>query len=252
MLAAILSKRLSKPQHIRVSDISEPRRQHIAQRYGVTVTDDNHYAAESADVLVLAVKPQNLPEVLNELGGYLKAKQLVLSIIAGAKIETLRHGLKHRRIARSMPNTPAQIGEGITVWTATTQVTERQLRQACAILKAMGSEIYASSEKYLDMATPISGSGPAYFFYFVETLVESAVKLGIPQDIAEKLVLQTMFGAAHLIQQSGKTPADLRRAVTSSGGTTAAALEKLDKSGFQQMILQAVNAAYKRARELGK
>lgn len=251
MVSAILNRRLSRPENITVSDVSEPRRQYLAQRYGVTATDDNIRAAEGADILVLAVKPQNLAGVLEQLGGHLRAGLLVLSIIAGAKIKTMRRGLKHRRIVRSMPNTPARIGEGVTVWTATPQVTERQIRRSRSILGAMGMEIQVNDERYLDMSTSISGSGPAYFFYFVESLVEAAVKLGIPRDMAEKLASQTISGAAQLIKQSGTPPAELRRAVTSKGGTTAAALEVLDESGFHRMVLQAVKAAYDRARELG-
>jgi len=252
MLAALLRKRLIKPQSICVSDISESRRRHLEQKYGISVTDDSRESIEKCDVIVLAVKPQNLPEVLTELSGRLKPRQLVLSIIAGARIRKLRRGLKHRRIARAMPNTPAQIGEGITVWTTTAQVTDRQKKQARSILGTMGKEIYVSDEKFLDMATAISGSGPAYFFLFAESLVEAAVRIGIPQDSAEKLVLQTMLGAAHLIQQSGKSPADLRQAVTSPGGTTAAAISQFETGNLRQLVKQAIMAASKRARELGK
>ena len=252
MLAALLRKRLIKPQSICVSDISESRRRHLEQKYGISVTDDSRESIEKCDVIVLAVKPQNLPEVLTELSGSLKPKQLVLSIIAGARIGKLRSGLKHRRIARAMPNTPAQIGEGITVWTTTAQVADRQEKQARSILGAMGKEIYVADEKFLDMATAISGSGPAYFFLFAESLVEAAVRIGIPQDSAEKLVLQTMLGAARLIQQSGKSPADLRQAVTSPGGTTAAAISQFETGNLRQLVKQAIMAASKRARELGK
>jgi len=150
-----------------------------------------------------------------------------------------------------MPNTPAQIGEGISVWTATAEVTEMQKEWASSILGTMGNEIYVADEKYLDMATAVSGSGPAYFFLFVESLIESAVHIGLPRDIAEELVLQTMLGSGHLIQKSGKPPAELRRMVTSPGGTTAEALLQLEKSGFSNLVRQAVTAAYNRARRLG-
>jgi len=252
MLAAVLRTRLSRPQSICVSDISESRRQYLEQKYGVPVTDNNRKAVETADVIVLAVKPQSLAEVMTELGGQLKPRQLVLSIIAGTRIRMLRRGLKHRRIVRVMPNTPSQIGEGMTVWTATRQVTDRQKKQVRSILGVMGKEIRFDDEKHIDIATAISGSGPAYFFLFVESLVESAVKIGIPRETAETLVLQTMLGAARLIQQSDKPPAELRRMVTSPGGTTAAAIEQFENDHFSQIVLQAVTAAYKRARELGK
>jgi len=150
-----------------------------------------------------------------------------------------------------MPNTPAQIGEGISVWTATAEVTELQKQWASSILGTMGEEIYVDDEKYLDMATAISGSGPAYFFLFVESLIESAVKIGLSPDVAEKLVLQTMLGSGHLLQKSDKSPAELRRMVTSPGGTTAAALLQFEKGGFSDLVRQAVTAAYNRAKELG-
>ena len=251
MLAAVLDKGLSKPKTIVVSDIVEARLKHLEQRYSVAVTGSNRQAVGMGEVIVLAVKPQNLAEVMSELGGQLKPTQLVLSIIAGAKIITLRQGLKHSRIVRAMPNTPAQIGEGISVWTATVKVTEEQRGWASAILGAMGGEIYVANERYIDMATAVSGSGPAYFFLFLESLVDAAVGIGLPRDMALELVLQTMLGSGHLVQRSGKEPAELRRMVTSPGGTTAKALLQFEKGKFTELVKQAVKAAYNKARELG-
>ena len=151
-----------------------------------------------------------------------------------------------------MPNTPAQISEGISVWTATTEVTKPQKEWASSILGAIGKEIYVADEQYINMATAVSGSGPAYFFLFVESLVEAAVQIGLPRDTAEKLVLQTMLGSGHLIEKSNKSPAELRRMVTSPGGTTAASLQKFEQEGFSQLVLQAVVAAFNKAKELGK
>ena len=150
-----------------------------------------------------------------------------------------------------MPNTPAQIGEGMSVWTTTPEVTRKQKEWASSILQAIGKEIYVDNEKYLDMATAISGSGPAYFFLFVEALVDAGVKMGFNREVAQELVLQTMVGSGHLISKSGKSPAELRRMVTSPGGTTAEALLVLDKGGFTDLVLQAVKAAYDKARQLG-
>lgn len=251
MLSAVLDKGLSSPGDISVSDISESRRQQLQQKYGVTITSDNRQAVASADVVVLAIKPQNLAEVMNGLGRQIEPKQLVLSIVAGATIQTLSAGLNHNRVVRVMPNTPAQIGEGMSVWTATAEVTEQQKKWAGSILGAVGREIYVDDEKYLDMVTAVSGSGPAYFFLFVEALVEAAVDIGLSPDMAKEMVLQTMLGSGHLIRESGKPPAELRRMVTSKGGTTAAALDELDRGGFNKLVLQAIRAAYKRARELG-
>ena len=251
MLSAILAKGLSLPEDISVSDISESRRQYLEQKYGIAVMSDNLVAVDRGEVAVLAIKPQNLAEVMTELSGQFKPNQLVLSIIAGATIQTLSSGLAHKRIVRVMPNTPAQIGEGMSVWTATAEVTEQQKGWASSILGTIGKEIYFDDEKYINMATAVSGSGPAYFFLFVEALVEAAVHIGLSQDVAQELVLQTMLGAGHLIQESGKPPAELRRMVTSRGGTTAEALLEFEKGGFNNLVKQAIEAAYDRAKRLG-
>ena len=252
MLSAILGKGLAQPTDITVSDISESRRRDLNQKYGVVAVAENRIAVANADIVVLAVKPQNLLDVMNGISRLFQPEQVVLSIVAGARIDALCRGLNHRHVVRSMPNTPAQIGEGIAVWTATPEVTEQQKEWARSILDATGKEIFVDDEKYLDMATAVSGSGPAYFFLFVESLVEAAVQIGLPRDTAEKLVLQTMLGSGHLIEKSNKSPAELRRMVTSPGGTTAASLQKFEQEGFSQLVLQAVVAAFNKAKELGK
>ncbi|MFC1916202.1 pyrroline-5-carboxylate reductase [Chloroflexota bacterium] len=252
MLSAILDKGLSTSETVWVSDTREERCQQIEQKYHVTVMNNNRSAAEKGDIVVLAIKPQNLAEVMTELKGQLKSTQLVLSIIAGARINTLCQGFSHQQVVRVMPNTPAQIGEGMSVWTATAEVTESQKQWASSILGSMGKEIYVNDEKYLDMATAISGSGPAYFFLFVESLIDSAVNIGLSHDVAEELVLQTMLGSGHLIQKSGKSPAELRKMVTSPGGTTAEALLQFEKGDFSNLVRQAVTTAYNKAKQLGK
>jgi len=252
MLAAILGKGLSTSQDVSVSDIAEARRRHLKQKYGVITVRDNLGALRGKDVVILAIKPQNLIGVMAELNGWLEPAQLMLSIIAGARIDTLRLGLKHGCIVRAMPNTPAQIGDGMSVWTATAEVTEQQRAWAGSILGAMGREIYVDDEKYIDMATAISGSGPAYVFLFMESLVDAAMDIGLPRDMAQKLVLQTVLGSAHFAQMSGKELAELRRMVTSPGGTTAEALLQFEKGQFAEMVNKAVKAAYNKARELGK
>jgi pyrroline-5-carboxylate reductase len=252
MLAAVLSKALAKPEAISVSDVSRERLEHLKKQYSITVTTDNIEAVSGKAIVILAVKPQNLPEVMKELKGKITSSQLVLSIIAGAKINTISQGLDHAAVVRAMPNTPARVGEGMSVWTATSQVSEEQKQSAKAILGAMGRELYVGDEGYLDMATAVSGSGPAYFFLMVETLVEAAIEIGLPVDMAQELVLQTMLGSAKFIQQSGEAPSALRQQVTSPGGTTAAALAQFEKGEFSELVRRAVRAAYERAKELGK
>jgi pyrroline-5-carboxylate reductase len=234
--------------------ISEPvadRRDYLKNKYGVTVTGSSRNAVRGAEVVLMSVKPQSLPEVLGQMEGSVGPEQLVLSIIAGTKISTLRDGLKHNAIVRSMPNTPAQIGMGMTVWTAAPEVTESQKDTARTILAVMGKEIYVKDEKTIDMATAVSGSGPAYYFLFAEAWTDAAVNLGLPREMAKSMVLQTMLGSARLIEKSGKEPAELRQMVTSKGGTTAAALGVFEDGDFKNLIARAVEAAYRRARELG-
>lgn len=250
MLAAILKKGLSHPQAISVSDISTVRRDLLRQRYGVHVTDSNLLAIKDKEAIVLAIKPQHLSEVLTELKGKLKPSQLVLSIIAGAKMNTLRTGLAHNSVVRAMPNTPAQIGQGITVWTAGGEASKKQQEWASSILGAMGKEIYADDERYLDMATAISGSGPAYVFLFMESLTQAAVSIGMPQDMAQELVLQTVLGSAGFAQKSAKEFAELRKMVTSPGGTTAEAIKIFEEGHLNKLVQQAVAAAYTKAKKL--
>jgi pyrroline-5-carboxylate reductase len=251
IMAAVLEKKLVDAPGVSVSDISQPRLDYLKERYGVTVTNDNREVARGKDIVVLAVKPQNLPEILTELKGSLEKDSLVLSIMAGIRINTIRRGLVHDRIVRSMPNTPAQIGLGITGWTATPEVADEQKEQARSILSVMGKEIYFSEEESLDMVTAVSASGPAYVFLFAECLVDAAVNIGLSREEAEGLVFQTMLGSAHLMQQSGKPPSELRRNVTSKGGTTERALLVFEDGKLHKIVGEAVEAAYKRAQELG-
>jgi len=252
MLAAVLTKALAKPESISVSDISSSRLDYLKKQYAVMVTPDNVEAVSGKDIVILAVKPQNLTEIMDELKGKIVSSQLVLSIIAGAKINTISQGLAHSAVVRAMPNTPARVGEGMSLWTATPNVTKEQKQSVKAILGAMGKELYVEDENYLDMATAISGSGPAYFFLMVEALVKAAVEIGLPPDVAQEIVVQTMLGSAKFIQTSGEAPAELRQKVTSPGGTTAAALAQFEKGDFNELVKKAVKAAYERAKELGK
>ena len=251
IVTALLNKQVTTPGNITVGDASEARRQHLFQMHGVSVTGDNGEAVRGADIVILAVKPQTLPAVTADLAGQIKAGQLVLSIVAGARIATLSDGLRHKRIVRSMPNTPAQIGEGMTVWTATPEVTDRQRKWARSILGVLGKEILVDDEKMIDMATALSGSGPAYFFLFLEALIGAAVSLGLPQEMAKVMALQTMLGSGHLMEKSGTDPADLRRMVTSPGGTTAEAVRVFEEGQFGNLVARAVAAAYRKARLLG-
>jgi pyrroline-5-carboxylate reductase len=251
MIAGLVRKKIARPESITGTGPREERGAELRKKYGIKTSTDNNSAIHEADVVVLSVKPQRLTEVMKGLKG-VRSDALVLSVIAGASIKKISAGLKHKAIVRSMPNTPGQIGEGITVWVASKEATEEQKEMARAILGALGEEVFVEDENYLDMATALSGNGPAYVFLFTEALIDAGVHMGFPRRIAEQLVLQTIKGSASYYEQAQKHPAALRNQVTSPGGTSAEALYYLEKAGFRTAISRAVWAAYQRSVELGK
>ena len=252
IIASLLSKKLCKPSDISVSELIDARRDYLKKKYAVMVTADSRDAVKARDVIVLAVKPQNMNDALAPLKGSIQPTQLVLSIAAGVKMSAIVKGAGHKEVVRAMPNTPAQIGLGVSGWTATGEVTPPQKDRARAILGAMGKEIYFENEADLDAVTAVSGSGPAYFYLFAEAMIDAAVEIGISRGNAEELVKQTMLGAAHLAGAPDKTPAELRRNVTSKGGTTEQAIKIFEESGLAEIIGRAVKAAHRRAKELGE
>jgi pyrroline-5-carboxylate reductase len=209
-------------------------------------------AVEAADVVVLAIKPQMLLKVGRELSAVLRPDQLVISILAGSTTRALGNALRHDAIVRAMPNTPAQLGKGMTVWYATPQVGEVQREQTSALLSSLGKEIEVDDEKYVSMATAVSGTGPAYVFLVMESLIDAGVHLGFPRHIAHDIVIETLLGATLLAQASGDHPAYLRNMVTSPAGTSAAAIHELEKGRLRTVLSEAVWAAYRRTEELGR
>jgi pyrroline-5-carboxylate reductase len=252
MIKVVLAKNLVPPQQITASDIRPERCSEMAQRYGIVCTTNNKKAVEQADIVVLSVKPQVLPAVLHGLEGKIRPAALVLSIAAGVRIATIVQGLVHGAVIRSMPNTPAQIGEGMVVWTATDAVTERQREQATAILDSMGQSLYVHEERQLDVATAVNGSGPAYVFLFMESMVDATVRLGFARPMARKIVLQTVLGSTLLARESDAHLAELRNRITSPGGTTAEALHVMEKGAFRATINEAIMAAYEQSRHLAQ
>jgi pyrroline-5-carboxylate reductase len=244
---------VAKPAALIAAGPAQERLDQLVEKYGISISADNAAAARQADVVVLSVKPQRLDKVLVGLRGAVNPETLVLSIVAGAPLVKITGGLGHDIVVRSMPNTPAQIGEGITVWTAAPKVTEEQHEMARQILSALGEEIYMEDENYLDMATALSGTGPAYVFMFMEAMVDAGVHLGFPRRIAEQLVARTVRGSVDYYWDRDDPAhlARLRNQVTSPGGTTAQALYYLEKAGFRTAISRAIWAAYERSRELG-
>ncbi|MCA9883231.1 MAG: pyrroline-5-carboxylate reductase [Anaerolineae bacterium] len=252
IISGLLSKGLVEPELIIAADPDMAAMQTVQANNGIAVTRDNLEAVAGAQILVLCVKPQNMGMVLDGLRGHVAHVELAISIAAGVTLKTIEEGLALTHVVRAMPNTPGQIGEGVSVWTNTPEVTDEQKKQAQEILEAMGQAIHVHDEKYLDMATALTGSGPAYVFMFIEALIDAGVRMGFSRDIATTLAMQLVKGSTDFLAQSGAHPTVLRNQVTSPGGTTAAALYELDKGNFRTTISDAIWAAYQRSIELGK
>ena len=252
MIQGLLTRNLLSCKTITVAEPREERRKELEKKHGIIATADNLQAAKSCRILVLSVKPQDLNHVLASLSGQLQLGQMVMSIVAGARTGTISSGLRHDAIVRVMPNTPAQIGEGMSVWTSTPRVSKEQREQARIILRALGTELYVNEEKFLDMATAVSGTGPTYVFLVMEAMIDAAVHLGFPRHIAYQLVTETMKGSIMYAIKSEKHPAELRNLVTSPGGTSAAALYELEKGSLRTVLSKAIWVAYERSRSLGE
>lgn len=253
MIAGLLRNRLLAPERILASGPLADHNALLQKNYGITVMWDNAAAAARADVVILSVKPQHADAALAQLHGRLRPDTLVLSIVAGLSLARIAAALDHPLVVRAMPNTPARIGQGITVFTAAPAVDPRHREWSQEILGALGQVLAVDEEEMLDMATALSGTGPAYVFLFMEAMVDAGVHLGFPRHMAEHLVSQTVLGSAQFFQKSPDTHlAHLRNSVTSPAGTTAAALFELEKAGFRTAISNAVWAAYERSVELGR
>jgi pyrroline-5-carboxylate reductase len=252
MIAGLLRGQLVEPGQVVASHPRAERRDHLAREYKIRAVAGNAEAVEGADVVLLAIKPQMLAKVGREIGPHLRRGQLVLSVIAGATSAALTGLLGHDQVVRSMPNTPARLGRGVTVWYATPATTAEQRAQASALLGALGMELEVDDEKLVAMATAVSGTGPTYVFLVMEALIDAAVHLGFPRHIAHDLVIETLEGSTVFAKQSGLHPAELRNMVTSPGGTSAAALHELESGRLRTVLSEAVWAAYRRTVELGE
>ena len=260
IIAGLLRQKLVGPEQIVASHPRQARREEMHVKYGVemlesnreTVTETHPEKQDDSSVIVLAVKPQRLHVVLEELKGALVKGQLVVSIVAGAKIETIAEQLLHASVVRAMPNTPAQIGEGVTAWTASSEVNEQQEDQVCAMLEALGKTVRVENERQVDMAAALSGTGPTYVFLVMEALIDAGVHMGFSRHVAQELVNQTMLGSVLFARETHKHPAELRNMVTSPGGTSAEAIYQMEKGSLRTVLSKAVWAAYQRAESLGR
>lgn len=252
ILRGVLDAQVAAPTDVAIGEPRPERRQFLSSEFGVQAHQGNLDAAKEADLLILAIKPQDLPVIFQELGERLRPEQAVLSIIAGAKMSTLSKGFSHESIIRVMPNTPAQIGQGMSMWTCSRQVSEQQRDFTRSIVSTVGKEIYVDDEKYMDMATALSASGPAYVFMIIEALIDAGVYVGLPRDMARTMALQTVYGSTQLVMETGRHPADLKDMVVSPGGTTAEGLQVLERAGVPAAIVDAVNAAFQKSIKLGQ
>ncbi len=252
MVASLIERGGLPGEHVMMSGPRPHRLERLHEKYGAKTTTENRKAVEGTSVVVLTVKPQSLAEVLDDLQSSIPQQALVVSIVAGANLSTIADGLKHPAIVRAMPNTPGQVGAGITVWTKTSAVTDKQSEHAKDLLRALGKEIEVEEEDYLNMATALSGTGPTYVFLFMEAMIDAGVHMGFPRRIAEELVLETIRGSLIYYEHSASHPARLRNQVTSPGGTSAEAIYYLEKAGFRTGLARAIWAAYERSVELGE
>lgn len=255
MVAGLLRQEIVTADQITASHPRADRRDELSMKYGVAVFEHNADAVRSLPddgVVLLCVKPQRMSSVLKELAGVIKPSQLVVSIVAGARIERMSEALANGLVVRAMPNTPSQIGKGMTAWTCSEGVDETHKQQVRTMLAALGKELYVETENMIDMATSLSATGPTYIFMVMEAMTDAGVHLGFSREVSKELVQQTMLGSVLFAMESHKHPAELRNMVTSPGGTSAEAIYQMEKGTLRTVLSKAIHAAYKRAVELGK
>jgi pyrroline-5-carboxylate reductase len=252
ILARLLAARIYTADTILVSEPQAQRRDFLQQKYRIGVTDDNREVAGQAKILLLAIKPQVLPTLATCLNGVeFNPQSSIVSILAGVTLARLEQIFVDRAVIRTMPNTPATVGAGMTAISAGTWATPEQIDRVKTIFQAVG-EVVEVPEHLLDAVTGLSGSGPAYVAIMVEALSDGGVAAGLPRAVAEQLAIQTVLGTAQLLRETAIHPAQLKDRVTSPGGTTIAAVARLEEAGFRSAIIEAVKTAYRRARELGQ
>ena len=256
IVAGLLREKMIAPTQIGASHPRVERRAELESKYGIKVFAANAEAAnafpDSESIVILCVKPQRFGGVLKELTGAIKPEQLVISIVAGAGIDVISETLNNHLVVRAMPNTPSQIGAGMTAWTCSPDVEEDHKKQVKMLLSALGKELFVETENMIDMATSLSATGPTYIFMVMEAMTDAGVHLGFSREISKELVQQTMLGSVQFAIESQKHPAELRNMVTSPGGTSAEAIYQMEKGALRTVLSKAIYGAYKRAVELGK
>ena len=251
LIGGLLAKGLDAAQ-IRASDPGAETRARVSAEHGIELFADNAQALQDADVIVIAVKPQVMKAVCQDLRAHLEPHQLLISIAAGITCTSLQNWLGNQPLVRCMPNTPALLGKGVSGLFATAAVTAEQRQQAEDLLSAVGIAVWVDTEAQIDAVTAVSGSGPAYFFLLIEAMADAGVKLGLPREVAKQLAEQTALGAAHMAVASDVDAAELRRRVTSPAGTTEAAIKSFQADGFAASVEKALSAAAHRSAEMAE
>ena len=255
MIAGLLRKEIVSPLQIVASHPRSDRRRELSEKYGIQAYEQNADAVKAipeSGTVILCVKPQRINSVFNDLKGAVRPEQVVISIIAGATLDKISTALSNRLVVRAMPNTPSQIGAGMTAWTCSESVDGAHQMQVRTMLSALGKELLVETENIIDMATSLSATGPTYIFMVMEAMTDAGVHLGFSRETAKELVQQTMLGSVLFALESNKHPAELRNMVTSPGGTSAEAIYQMEKGTLRTVLSKAIHAAYKRAVELGK
>ena len=250
LLSRLLAQGIYAPETVIVSDPLVQRRNYLQQKYAVKVTAENKQAASTAEVLLLAIKPQILDSIAADFSDQVSDNTLVLSILAGVTLGRIESIFPQQPVVRVMPNTPATVGAAMSAIAAGSKAKPEHISQAKTIFAAVG-EVVEVRESLMDAVTGVSGSGPAYVAIMIEALADGGVAVGLPRTLANQLALQTVFGTAQLLQQSTLHPAQLKDQVTSPGGTTIAGVAQLERSAFRAAVIGAVQASYQRAQELG-
>ncbi len=252
LLRGMVNAQVLKAANIWINDKDQTKSLQLKQELGVNVAPSSSEAVNKTDIVLLAVKPQQLDELVSEITGSLEKEKLIISIIAGVSTELIGNRLGNGyRIIRVMPNSPALVGESISVISRSKAALPEDEQLAGELFSAVGKVVFLD-EEFQNKVTALSGSGPAYFYLLVEKLVEAGKRLGLDSEVASKLIIQTIAGSARMLQATKKSPEELRRMVTSPGGTTEAALEVFRKENFDRIVSSAIDAAVLRAQELGR
>lgn len=252
IIKGIIRNKILTPQEVSISDPDTEKTERLHETLGVNTAQTNETAVKNADIVLVAVKPQFLEGALAPIRELIPSEAMIMTIVAGVPVSYYLQTLGVKRVVRIMPNTPAQVGEGVCGWYATEAVTPEQKEMAENILTALGMQFEVKRESDLDLVTAVSGSGPAYVYLFIESMVDAAVQMGLPRPLSQKIVLQTVLGSAAYMKAEGKHPVILKNEVTSPGGTTAAALAAMEKEGLRTAVTEGMLACLAKTIELGK